>query len=64
MKMGNSKKRIGIIILGIFIISLVKSIKHIRNLKKNRIWSFRKRSTVRIISIQEQGYSWKYEVGQ
>ncbi len=52
------------IIIGPFIwlISLVKSIKHIRNLKKNNIWPFKKRSTVRIISIKEQGYSWKYEV--
>jgi len=47
----------------LFIISFIKSIKHIRNLKKNNIWPFRKRSSVRIISITEQGYSWKYEVG-
>ncbi|MBK5114827.1 MAG: hypothetical protein KGD59_11695 [Candidatus Heimdallarchaeota archaeon] len=46
------------------IVSFVKSIQHIRKLKKQQIWPFRKRSTVRILSIQEQGYSWKYEVGQ
>ncbi|MHA1121508.1 MAG: ABC transporter substrate-binding protein [Candidatus Heimdallarchaeota archaeon] len=48
----------------LFIVSFIKSIKHIRNLKKNNFWPFRKSRTVRIISITEQGYSWKYEVGQ